>query len=128
MWHQMEIMKYNITLTQEEMEQISCSLQCAAGRVQTRPALDTIREALAQQSEKVWQPIETVPTETEVFIGKFIDGEFKFGRSEMFYEQANEFAGETFSGWVWSEDECSSSITESPTHWMPLPTPPKDKL
>lgn len=73
-----------------------------------------------------WQPIETAPEETEVFIGRFIDGQFKFGKSEMFYEQANEFAGETFSGWVWSEDECSSTIAENPTHWMALPDAPPD--
>ena len=71
-----------------------------------------------------WQPIETAPKETEIFIGRFIDGEFKFGRSEMFYEQANEFEGETFSGWVWSEDDCSSLIAENPTHWMALPEAP----
>jgi hypothetical protein len=37
----------------------------------------------------------------------------------------SEIAGETFSGWVWSEDECSSSIAEAPTYWMPLLTAPK---
>lgn len=79
-------------------------------------------EALEKASQ--WQPIKTAPKETEVFIGRFIAGEFEFGRSELFYEQANEFAGETFSGWVWSEDECSSSIAEQPTHWMSLPKPP----
>ena len=88
-------------------------------------ANEALRAALAQQAEQGWQPISTAPRETEIFIGNFIDGKFKFGRSEMFYEQANEFAGETFSGWVWSEDECSSSITDSPTHWMPLPAAPK---
>lgn len=72
-----------------------------------------------------WQAIDTAPKETEVFIGAFIDGVFKFGRSEMFYEQANKFEGETFSGWVWSIDECDDSVAENPTHWMPLPQPPK---
>jgi hypothetical protein len=76
----------------------------------------------AQQAEQGWQPIETAPRETLIFIGGFIDGKFKFGKSEMFYEQANEFAGETFSGWVWSEDEF---CIQEPTHWMPLPAAPK---
>ena len=71
-----------------------------------------------------WQPIETSPKKTEVFIGSFIDGEFRFGRSEMFYEHANEFEGETWSGWIWSIDDCDEPIAECPTHWMPLPKPP----
>lgn len=72
-----------------------------------------------------WQPIETAPNETEVFIGRLVDGVFKFGRSERFYEQANEFAGETWSGWVWSIDDCDGAVADAPTHWMPLPTPPQ---
>lgn len=90
---------------------------------------DDLSLALCARDEylkSIWQPIETAPKETEVFIGRFIDGVFKFGRSEMFYEQANEFEGETFSGWVWSEDECSSSVAENPTHWMLIPKPPKE--
>lgn len=72
----------------------------------------------------VWQPIATAPKDTEVFIGAFIDEEFHFGRSVLFYEQGNEFEGETWHGWVWSVDDCSDSVAESPTHWMPLPVPP----
>lgn len=87
-----------------------------------RKVATRITELEAAKSQ--WQPIETAPKETEVFIGRFIDDKFKFGRSELFYEQSNVFAGETFSGWVWSEDECSSTITEDPTHWMPTPKPP----
>lgn len=79
----------------------------------------------SQQAEQEWQDIDTAPRETKIFIGKFINGKFKFGRSEMFYEQANEFAGETFSGWVWSEDEV---CIQEPTHWMPLPNPPTDRF
>ena len=96
-----------------------CGGTCVAYALYSAPVV-------AQQAEQGWQPIETAPRETEIFIGKFIDGKFKFGRSEMFYEQANEFAGETFSGWVWTEDECSSSITDSPTHWMQLPRSPME--
>lgn len=72
-----------------------------------------------------WRPIETVPKETEVLIGAFIDGKFKWGRSELFYEHANELEGETFSGWVWSIDYVSDSVAESPTHWQPLPPAPE---
>ena len=74
-----------------------------------------------------WRTIDSAPRETEVFIGCYIDGVFKFGRSEMFYEQANEPAGETFSGWGWSVDYCNDSVAEMPTHWMPLPAAPKEQ-
>lgn len=66
-----------------------------------------------------WLPIETAPKETEVFIGRFIDGVWKYGRSAQVWEQANEFAGETFSGWVWTVDDCYDSVAECPTHWRP---------
>lgn len=72
-----------------------------------------------------WRPIATVPKETEVLIGAFIDGKFKWGRSELFYEHANELEGETFSGWVWSIDYVNDSVAESPTHWQPLPPAPE---
>jgi len=72
-----------------------------------------------------WRPIATVPKETEVLIGAFIDGKFKWGRSELYYEHANELEGETFSGWVWSIDYVNDSVAEFPTHWQPLPTAPE---
>lgn len=71
-----------------------------------------------------WMPIETAPTDTEILIGAFIDGEWHWGRSVRFYESANEFEGETFSGWVWSIDDVSESVAESPTHWRNQPLPP----
>jgi hypothetical protein len=92
------------------------------GMVITAP-VQAIAEA-EKQEPVAWQPIATAPTGTEVFIGAYIDGEWKFGRSELFYEQANEFAGETFSGWFWAVDDCDNSVAEEPTHWMPLPEPP----
>ena len=71
-----------------------------------------------------WRDIETAPKETEIFIGRFIDGKFRFCRSALIYEHANEFAGETWSGWLWSIDDCNDSIADCPTHWMLLPKPP----
>jgi len=90
-------------------------------------AMRDLTQAIAEaekQKPVAWYPVATAPAETEVFIGAYIDGEWKFGRSVLFYEQANEFAGETFSGWVWAVDDCDTSVTEEPTHWMPLPPPP----
>ena len=85
-------------------------------------ALKAENEELRKDAE--WRDIETAPKETEIFIGRFIDGKFRFGRSELIYEHANEFAGETWSGWLWSIDDCNDSIADCPTHWMPLPKPP----
>ncbi len=75
-------------------------------------------------NEKEWQPIETAPSNEEVFIGAFIDGEWEFGRSMHFYEKGNELAGEYYEGWFWSIDDCPESVAENPSHWMPLPNPP----
>lgn len=71
-----------------------------------------------------WLPIETAPKETEVLIGAWIDGAFKWGRSECFYDSGNELEGEPVGGWVWSIDDCSDSVAENPTHWMPRPDAP----
>lgn len=91
--------------------------------VQYSAALEFAKHCVDKAQQ--WRPIETAPKETEVLIGAFIDGKFIWGRSELFYEQANEFEGETFSGWVWSIDDVSDSVAEAPTHWQPLPPPPE---
>lgn len=72
-----------------------------------------------------WLSIETAPKDTEVFIGRVIDGEFKFGKAVCFYEAGNEFEGEFYKGWFWSIDDCDESIAEAPTHWMPFPAAPE---
>lgn len=46
------------------------------------------------ESKSEWQEIKTAPKDEEVFIGQFIDGNFKFGKSVCFYEKGNEFEGE----------------------------------
>ena len=87
-------------------------------------AIESLKAELAKPEPTTWLPIESAPKETEVFIGAFVDDVFKFGKAELFYEQGNVFEGETFSGWVWSVDDCSESVAEQPSYWMPLPTPP----
>jgi len=77
-----------------------------------------------QKTTPQWFPIDSAPEDTEVLIGSWIDGEFKWGRSVQFYEQGNELEGETFSGWVWSVDDCSDSVAEAPEFWQPLPAAP----
>ena len=71
-----------------------------------------------------WRDIETAPKETEIFIGRFIDGKFRFGKAVCFYEVGNEFEGEFYRGWFWSIDDVCESVADCPTHWMPLPKSP----
>lgn len=67
-----------------------------------------------------WLPIETAPKDTEVFIGRWEGSTFEWGRSIQFYEDANEFEGETFSGWLWASDDCGDSVADDPQLWRPL--------
>ena len=85
-----------------------------------------LRDQLAKAGQRVakWQPISTAPKDEEVFIGAFIDGEFRFGKAVCFYEHGNEFEGEFYRGWFWSIDDVCESVADCPTHWMPLPKPP----
>ena len=82
-------------------------------------------EVGAQMSANGWQPIETAPKDTEVLIGCWSDGEWKWGRSVCFYESGNEFEGEFYKGWFWSIDDCMDTVAENTSHWMPLPAPPE---
>lgn len=77
-------------------------------------------------NEMVWHHIETSPRNKEVFIGAFIDGEFKFGKSIRFYARGNDIEGEYWHGWFWSNDDVDESVAECPSHWMPLPEPQKE--
>lgn len=95
-------------------------LECWAEAVAAY-AMSAIRAAEIAAS---WLPIATAPKEEDIFIGKFNGKEFQFIRSAHIWEQANEFAGETFSGWVWSEDE---GCMQEPDYWMPLPKAPNEK-
>ena len=81
-------------------------------------------ELATLKAENKWQPIDTAPKNIEVFIGRFIDEVFVFGKSVCFYEVGNEFEGEFYRGWFWSIDDVCESVAECPTHWMPLPKPP----
>lgn len=89
------------------------------------------RDALRKQIDEMqrvpddWQPIETAPKDEEVFIGRCIDGEFRFGKSVCFWYDGNEMEGEYFHGYVWSIDDVSESIADAPSYWMPLPAAPQ---
>lgn len=110
----------------ERLKTVPMKYRRMAFNAQLQDENNELRARLAKAEQQVaeWQPIETAPKETEIFIGRFIDGKFRFCRSALIYEHANEFAGETWSGWLWSIDDCNDSIADCPTHWMPLPKPP----
>ena len=109
----------------KESSQAVISAQCVK-MSQYESIIFELRRQLAKAEQRVaeWQPISTAPKETEIFIGRFIDGKFMFGKSVLFYEQGNEFEGEFYRGWYWSIDDVYESVAECPTHWMPLPKPP----
>lgn len=65
-----------------------------------------------------WQPIATAPTEHHILIGKLVDGQFEWWKSSQEYERANEFAGETWSGWYWSDE---FGAPDDCTHWRHVP-------
>lgn len=63
-----------------------------------------------------WQPIETAPKDGEDFLALFLfdDGSFRYDVSRWCDARELFTAGRPFE-----EDT-------QPTHWMPLPEPPKD--
>ena len=76
-----------------------------------------------------WQPIETAPKRHEllvfrkdagVFIAKFVSPDDVMSDEEI---DKSEFP-EDFEAW-WSDAYGWQEGTELPTHWMPLPEPPK---
>ena len=109
-------------MTTRETELLAANAALELEVVRLRNALET--ELATLKAENEWQPIETAPKETEIFIGRFIDGKFRFGKAVCFYEVGNEFEGEFYRGWFWSIDDVCESVAECPTHWMPLPKPP----
>lgn len=73
-------------------------------------ALDIIRTTL---KEREWQDIETCPNDVDVLIAH----DDKTVKS--IYAEDNDYTWEKYKGKKWPY--------VSPTHWMPLPEPPKEK-
>jgi hypothetical protein len=59
-----------------------------------------------------WQPIETAPRDGTRFIAHIANGMITVG----FYIQSRHFAADSLGG---------GQGDTRPTHWMPLPEPPK---
>ena len=62
-----------------------------------------------------WQPIETAPKDKPIWC-------YNGGQGMMIFLDI-----EDFQGFVWNDDLLSDvdPNPEQPTHWMPLPDPPK---
>ncbi len=64
-----------------------------------------------------WQPIETAPEETDVFcFWRGLGGPNVDGRN---------YGVAMFSDGMWRDPEDPEIEFVEPTHWMPLPEPPK---
>jgi hypothetical protein len=62
-----------------------------------------------------WQPIETAPKDGRRIIAWFGANSEKYAESVYWLPEGG--------CWVWSQD--GDSPRTPPTHWMPLPEPPK---
>jgi hypothetical protein len=80
-------------------------------------ATEAIETALQEAAEGTWQPIETAPKDKMIFALCFED-----------YPQAVQWDQEIDYGSEGISQIWRSVLTDRfvmPTHWMPLPTPPK---
>jgi hypothetical protein len=78
-----------------------------------------------------WQPIESAPRDGTKILGfspEFGQRETLMGRYQKGspgYARWEEGDGPLNYGWDWVEPISNSAFTWEPTHWMPLPEPPK---
>jgi len=93
-------------------------------------------EAIAalQAEPQGWKPIETAPKEWILLLGYFNEsGKWRTVRGEWFCQEEIddqwEFPENGRPGWYETcvnADDPPNCWPIEPTHWMPLPTPPKD--
>jgi hypothetical protein len=63
----------------------------------------------------IWQPIETAPKDgTEMLLYSPVDG-----------VKSSHFEGGVWQGFPWRSPISRDFQAAKPTHWMPLPEPPK---
>lgn len=84
--------------------------ECDSWRFDYRLAANIIREAYAQ----AWQPIETAPKDGTNILGCV--QAVQRSQGEMFWYKDR---------WVTWDGENHTRTVMYPTHWMPLPEPPK---
>ena len=74
----------------------------------------------------VWKPIKTAPYNTELLVGRWVNGDWRICQSGFYFDEGSEHHGEPCY-WYWSCDFDNAGVTEGegPTHWMELPPEPK---
>lgn len=106
------------------------SFKDANGNDLNPPLQNTIRTALTRLSELEWQPIETAPKDGSwvlVAYPCFLCGEKTDAMSVFIARWAPPFLWDSFTK-VWiSANDCTLIENYTPTHWMPLPSPPMER-
>ena len=95
---------------------------------------DKFEEFVSTEDGMVWRDIESAPTDgAEVILRKgsrVTAGSFqRWAETESHYDDAGNFVGNTVVdvGAGWCSYDGGFSDDDLPTHWMPLPGPPKDE-
>lgn len=96
-------------------------------------AIKSLRAQLAEK-EREWKPIETAPkdNETEIILargnrvtaGCWMEWE---ERCSEYHASTGVYLGESLQGGgaMWMSQDGGFTEEEPPTHWMPLPAPPR---
>lgn len=71
-----------------------------------------------------WKPINTAPKETEIWVGKWVNNEWRTCQSGLYFDQGRDDEGPPY--WFWASDWDMGGVTdnEGPSHWMEIPPPP----
>lgn len=81
----------------------------------------TIRQALEQMQ---WRPIETAPKDVNVLVYcEGVEGEVSYEIEEPTIVKAHKYSDDY---WVATDTDYYEVTLKNPTHWMPIPFPPKE--
>ena len=102
----------------EEPHALFTSDQVSAAIIKATKPLEEKLTKAEQRAE--WQPISTAPKDGTVFLG------YKLGQFRECYKVPRDDCDMWCFGGVSGADDLFPNI--KPTHWMPLPTPPKRSM
>jgi len=95
---------------------------CHCGSISWESRIGESRYICAQCKSPLWQPIETAPKDgTSVLLYGIWSGEVHGHDNEYSILQASF----SFKYWLVEGGEYYCAYVLNPTHWMPLPAPPK---